>query len=493
MPVQRQKSANKRVTRKTMRCSPVVDGKTATDQTCYTNDILLKLREAYHKNHPDQPPIATTQPAQIHRELKRRLHATCPATEDCWLKELPTAQRQYIDKRIFAPDQPDEWSNNPQEWLSNFDIEEVLHQYEVSHPHFLFIGPTPIDFDTKIEADKGTCVWNDLCNFDLAECVRRGKTHVGIIFNLDTHDQDGSHWVSMFICVPTKRVYYFDSAANPTPPEIQKFVQRLQRQSAQIDAKSDDRRPVDFGRNAGEPTEEGRRSFNYDENFPNQHQRSNTECGMYSLYFIITMLKTLQPTATWSRKFKRGKIPDRTMIQLRNVYYNIPQVKHSSAPVKRGGHTRQSQRRRSRRCSRRSSRSSQRRIGGDTSEPPIRPKVGLSQTGRPLGMIPERSVGIDWRRGMRAKVTMGVRRSLLDYMDKQQFKEKNTDETKTYTSRVTPHIGYANINYTHGTFSDEMDGIDEALAQILYGKTHSKPMLESREYVHFMDVPGLSK
>jgi hypothetical protein len=31
-------------------------------------------------------------------------------------------------------------------------------------------------------------------------------------------------------------------------------------------------------------------SFRYVENFPKMHQRSNTECGMYSLFFIITML-----------------------------------------------------------------------------------------------------------------------------------------------------------------------------------------------------------
>ena len=438
MPVHRPASRSKRRNRATnratnrirsMRCSPIVDGKTATDNTCYTNDILLKLREAYHKNHPDQPPIATTTPAKIHEELKRRLQSTCPATEDCWLQELPTAQRHYIDKRIFAPDQPTQWSKNPQEWLSNFDIERVLHQYEVSHPHFVFIGPTPIDFDTKIRtgstkagAGSETCVWNDLCNFDLAECVRRGKTHVGIIFNLDTHDQGGSHWVSMFIHLPSKCVYYFDSAANPTPPEIKKFVRRLQTQAT--DTK-------------------------YDENYPKQHQRSNTECGMYSLYFIITMLKTARPAEMWSRKFKQGRIPDRTMIQLRNVYYNHPT---------KGGNTRTTRRH------------SRRRGGAGEEEPKA-----------------------DLHRGMRAKVTMGVKRSQLDIDDETSFKLNNKDKNKLYNSRVTPHYGYVNVQYLNGSLMDEMDTIDEQLAQILYGKTHSKHILPFREYIHSMDVPGMAK
>ena len=436
-------SRSHRRRRGTMRCSPIVDGKTTTDDTCYTDDILLKLRDAYHKNHPNQPPIATNVPKQIHRALQQRLQATCPATEDCWLQELPTAQRQYIDKQLFAPDQPMKWSKNPQEWLSNYDIERVLHQYEVSHPHFVFIGPTPIDFDTRVSnpaesggnrsdggyrSDKTSCVWNDLCQFDLAEYKKRGKTHIGIIFNLDTHTQDGSHWVSMFIRIPCNndntdgQIYYFDSACNPTPPQIRAFVKRVQKQMQS--------------------------EIKYDENYPNMHQRSNTECGMYSLYFIITMLKTTNPALMWNRRFKHGTVPDRTMIRLRNVYYNKPS---SSSSL---NHRRRSKK------------------GG----------AGDKDSEKPLNM----------RDGIRAKVVMGVRRSLLDIMDKQRYNKQNSDkeDVQPYVSRVTPHIGYIKLNPSYGSYGDQMDIMDEWLAQIVSSKPPVK--IPMREYHHLMDVPGLS-
>ena len=284
---------------RTMRCSPLVDGQTAARGTCYTDAILQKLKAAYNRNHPDVAPITATDPAAIHRELAARMESTCPATEDCWLQELPADQRRYVDEQVFAPDQPAEWTKNPTAWLSNLDIENVLKQYERSHPHFLFLGPTPIDFDTRVS---GKCVWDDLCKFSVEGCTRRGKTHVGIIFNMDKHTGDGSHWMSMWMDLPAQRVYYFDSACNPTPPEIKRFVRRVCP------------------------------NFVYDENHPNQHQRSNTECGMYSLYFIVSMLQATRPTTTWARRFKGGKIPDRAMIRLRNVYYNTNAKQSGGTP-----------------------------------------------------------------------------------------------------------------------------------------------------------------
>lgn len=435
-------SRSHRRRRGTMQCSPIVDGKTTTDDTCYTDDILLKLRDAYHRNHPNQPPIATNVPKQIHRALQRRLQATCPATEDCWLQELPTAQRQYIDKQLFAPDQPMKWSKNPQEWLSNYDIERVLHQYEVSHPHFVFIGPTPIDFDTRISDSGGgghqtSCVWNDLCQFDLAEYKKRGKTHIGIIFNLDTHTQDGSHWVSMFIRIPgdasNGQIYYFDSACNPTPPQIRAFVKRVQKQSQQTQMQSE---------------------IKYDENYPNMHQRSNTECGMYSLYFIITMLKTTNPSLMWNRRFKHGTVPDRTMIRLRNVYYNKPSSASSTPLVSSKKH-----------------RSNSKKNTG-----------GAGAAEKPVNM----------RDGIRANVVMGVRRSLLDIMDKQRYNQQNSDkeDVQPYVSRVTPHIGYIKLNPSYGSYADQMDIMDEWMAQIVSAKPPVK--IPMREYHHLMDVPGLA-
>jgi hypothetical protein len=66
-----------------------------------------------------------------------------------------------------------------------------------------------------------------------------------------------------------------------------------------------------------------------------EHQFGNTECGVYSLFFIITMLTAKIPYVERIRKrggkltvdkrlglFTNGKITDHMMEKYRKVYYN---------------------------------------------------------------------------------------------------------------------------------------------------------------------------
>ena len=63
----------------------------------------------------------------------------------------------------FAPKSPYSWKENPTTWLNSLDIENVMMQYERQYSNFEFIGPSPIDYNTK--KLYGECVWNELCNF----------------------------------------------------------------------------------------------------------------------------------------------------------------------------------------------------------------------------------------------------------------------------------------------------------------------------------------
>ena len=290
-----------------MRCSPMVAGKSVSKESCYTNDTLLKIRDAYERTHPNQPRIkgSTT---HILKELKDRMKAKCE-TEDCWLELLPKAQREYIDKYVFAPDQPKEWKSNPDEWLSNYDIIKVLKQYEIAYPNFRFLGPSPIDFDKHIESSTNstpTCVEETLCQFSLKKCMEDKKDKIGISFNLDDHTGPGTHWVSLFIDIPNKMMFYFDSALFDTPPEITEFVKRILKQS-----------------------DEAGLGIQFDKNTL-QHQFTNSECGMYSLFFIITMLtqrwggngKKKYTIAQLVRLFKDRPLKDSVVSDFRHKYFN---------------------------------------------------------------------------------------------------------------------------------------------------------------------------
>jgi hypothetical protein len=292
---------------KKMNCNPAIEEKTANESTCYTDDILIQIRNAYNQNQPEPANriSATLPPSSILEELRVKMRPDCEK-ENCWLKYLTPQQREVVEERVFAPKKPDDWKKNPVEWLSNHDILNVLKQYEEKYPTFKFIEPTSIDFDTVLKNGEeggkaGSCVSDDLCKFSLESYIQQGKKQMGIIFNLDRHDQKGSHWVSLFIDIEKSVLFYFDSAANKTPPEIKRLVERIQTQAQQLSPP---------------------RKYTYYENYPHEHQKSNTECGMYSLFFIITMLDKSKLMKSKIRMFNHGVIKDAKMIKLRDSYFN---------------------------------------------------------------------------------------------------------------------------------------------------------------------------
>ena len=296
---------------KKMNCNPVSD-KVNVPGSCYTEKALNLIRNAYNKNHDDK--IKETNSKELVRELRTRLDE-CPR-EDCWLKEIKDDDtRRQLDNIIFAPDRPNEWDKNPVSWLSNYDIAAVLKQYEKSHPKFKLLGPSPIDYNT-ILPDNNKCVWDDLCRLSLQNLSYRNKRKLGVVFNLDKHDGPGTHWVSMFIDLDNKIIFYYDSAMNAVPREVLKLKKEIMNQGKELD------KPIDF---------------RYIQN-EYAHQSTNTECGMYSLFFIITFLtqkinhnikKELQLGGSKKLSiekiidiFTKPGINDEMMINFRNKYFN---------------------------------------------------------------------------------------------------------------------------------------------------------------------------
>lgn len=306
---------NKNTTRKNkikkqnkMACSPLVEGKQVSSDTCYTPDILVKIKEEYNKGHENDP-IKHDKPLEIWKVLKERLFHC--EKEDCWLKEIKDKElRDNIDKYIFAPDYPEEWNENPNEWLSNYDILDVIQQYKIKYPPFEFIGPSAIDFDSKLKELDGQCVENQLCHFSLDKIIQKKKNFIGIIFNLDKYHESGSHWVSMCIDIKHKIIFYFDSGGDTIPPEIEILKNRIIDQGKQL------HRPI---------------HFTYYDNHGRSHQKGNTECGMYSLFFILTMLtsktefKKRMSMQDKLNLFQKKNIPDKYVEKYRKKYYNNPE------------------------------------------------------------------------------------------------------------------------------------------------------------------------
>lgn len=288
---------------KKMNCSPAVKGKTPSDKTCYTKEVLMQIRDAYNKSHEDTDKIVSDDPNEIWDALRTKL-VHCKK-EDCWLKELKDSElHENIDKYIFAPDSPPEWDKNPNEWLSNIDILNVLSQYQTTYKNFLFLGPSPIDFDTKVEGRTNTCIENTICKLSIKKQLKDGKKKIGMIFNLDKSTEPGSHWVSFFVDLDERVLFYFDSAGDPIPDEIGVLKNRIMEEGQTLGIK-----------------------FKYYDNEGRKHQVGGTECGMYSLFFNIAMLTGEVDDKKMSMKqriylFKKGNIRDKYVEKYRKKYFN---------------------------------------------------------------------------------------------------------------------------------------------------------------------------
>ena len=271
------------------KCSP----KTAKDDmdfTCYTSKALHEIKMAWNKRHPDAL-INSNDPREIWDQLRRQMGGTC-YRESCWLRhqciknDLPDGL--FLEN--FAPKQPKEWKKKPNEWLSSVEIEQAMKQYEKKFPNFRFLGPSPIDYDThKLHNE---CVWEEICEFSLLDYKSKGVNKIGLIFNLDPHYKEGSHWMAMFIDTRKRAIYYFDSYGDKIPRRLMKFVRNVRRQA----------------RNMGE-------KYTFEET-TRRHQYLTTECGMYSIYFIIKLLEG-KPISFFDKK-----INDKYMRKLRSIYFN---------------------------------------------------------------------------------------------------------------------------------------------------------------------------
>ncbi len=274
-------------------CSPK-DKNEINDFSCYTNKSLYKLRNLWNARHLDVQ-ILSNDAKEIHRLLSSYLGNVCDK-ESCWLKQTSAfgkLQSEMTDS--FAPESPPEWKKNPTEWLTSVDIMNVMKQYETAYKCFDFMGPSPIDFDTR--KLYGECVWDELCNFSLADQVRAGKTKIGMIFNTDPHNKPGQHWLSMFVDVKKKQISFFDSVGDKIPSKVMALVKRIQDQGQQMTPKI---------------------TMEFDQNYPTEHQYGTTECGIYSIFFIVHMLED----KITEKYLKTHILDDKYMQKFRQVYFN---------------------------------------------------------------------------------------------------------------------------------------------------------------------------
>jgi hypothetical protein len=222
----------------------------------------------------------------------------CSNNEYCWLKQnyMKINSKNISElKENFRPDKPEEWKDDPDKWLNTYNILNVMKQYEDKYKNFKFVGVFPIDFMTKID---GSCVSKEMCSLNLNDMIKKKITKIGFIFNLDKHYQSGSHWVSLFMNLNKNNknygAYYYDSNGTPPPIEIKNYIKIVKNKLNKNDNKF---------------------KFKFNKK---RHQYSNSECGMFSLYFMNESLKNV----SFEKFINNKKINDKFVFKLRDKYYS---------------------------------------------------------------------------------------------------------------------------------------------------------------------------
>lgn len=276
-------------------CAPGINSESFT---CYSKDDLLFLIKAYNKRKQKKHQIVIKDKPkeQLWLDLNEKLRKDCN-NEWCWLEQkfipAPYARKQL--KETFKPEMPKEWIDNPFEWLTTTDIKDVMKQYERKYPSFLFMGPVPVDCPSSI-----TC---SLSGLDVGILINRlGKTKLGVVYNLDKHDEPGSHWVASYFDFKKGIILYFDSVGIPPPKMILNFLKKI-KESCQEYYKN----TFDVDKDVTIYTNTTRFQF------------GDSECGIFSMHFIISNLKGKN-----MHYLNKGDINDEVMNQLRKIYYRPP-------------------------------------------------------------------------------------------------------------------------------------------------------------------------
>lgn len=341
-------------------CAPNTKAYSTRDKTCFTLDSLQKLAKAWNRIYggdiveggsTDQQKskkiknILKKNKKELWNDINQRMKERCKANgnEGCWVDKLQMEEESepYQDLR---PPTPMEWYKNPRTWLTNFDIEDVMEQYEMDQDNkYHFLGVFPMDF-----AD----IYTELSEIRWSHITRNNRCkYIGMITNLDDHDEPGSHWTSFFACLdktlPSYGGYYYDSVSSPPTKEIKEFMLKLMKRSMMEDLRkkytgvisAEDILSLDnytFIKNTDverktflqlireickkysvKPPREFQLSYN-----THQHQYKNTECGMFSMIYQIRWIEGLRKDKnTTFDKIISHRMNDDEVYRLRAVLY----------------------------------------------------------------------------------------------------------------------------------------------------------------------------
>ena len=259
------------------KCAP---SKKYTDGSCFTHDALIKIATKYNEKNKDKIDIILSK-EELVEILNNKLSNKC-SEQTCWLRLDIVKELENVDilDNTFRPKGPSE----RYEWLSTTHINDVIEQYHSVKKNFIFLGAVPYDFEELPVLG--------IHNIDFEDLEKKGKDEIGMVINLDEHNQPGSHWVGLYFNLDKYQIYYFDSTGTRPGKKIKKFISKIAQYMYQ--KKYDENVNINSIVKALKKKADNKYTNNiskFDIKYNNiKHQFKNSECGVYSINFIERLI-----------------------------------------------------------------------------------------------------------------------------------------------------------------------------------------------------------
>jgi hypothetical protein len=259
------------------KCAP---DKKFNDDSCFTLESLQLIAKKYNEINNNKINI-TNNKKELVEQLTLAFSNKCN-NQTCWLSLdlIKDLENEEISKYTFRPKGP----KTNYEWLSTTNIDDVIEQYQKLYDDFVFLGALPNDFEELPLLG--------LSNINFDDFVRSKKYKLGMVINLDTHKQSGSHWVALYTDLSNNKLYYFDSVGNKPGRRIKRFNNKIFKYL--LNKNFDTDLTINEIKKARKNPNNKYNNIlkNIDIRYNKyQHQKKNTECGVYSINFILRCVK----------------------------------------------------------------------------------------------------------------------------------------------------------------------------------------------------------
>ena len=250
------------------------------------NDNLIKIIDMNNFKNKNDPLLS-----QYKLYLLYSFTAIYGKEQQAWLtkpfiKELHPVFRTMLEN-TFRPKGP----ASSTKWLTQLDIDKVCNQYELQYKNYKYLGCLPAD---HVKLDEYlTIKYKDYHQFN--EDLKNGIYKYSYITNTDSSGEPGQHWRSLLFNTKEFKIYFIDSVGNNPIKEDMSFINLV---IEYMKSKNNDKMP-DYRISK------------------TRHQKSNTECGVYSLYFTIQFIK-----GESFDEFESKRIDDTKMIAFRNEIFS---------------------------------------------------------------------------------------------------------------------------------------------------------------------------